>query len=236
MILHLGKTQEQTLILLSKQFQTWIAQSKTPVVHVAISGGNTPQPWFQTLAQGFCETILWPKIAWYWCDERCVPPDHPKSNYGLANQTLFEHVPTNPSQVYRIHGENDPILEATAYSKVLQEKLPCTQGIPKLDIAILGIGEDGHTASLFPGQTQLLYSQALVATTFHPQNLEKRITMTPRMLTNTQNLVFLVMGSNKKAILQRIFTASKPDPQLPATLLAYARPDAHWYIDSTAQS
>ncbi len=153
--------------------------------------------------------IPWEKIELFWVDERCVPADHPESNYGNAKKELLDQVYVLESRVHRIAGENDNVLEASRYSKLVNESVPQYNSLPQFDMVILGIGEDGHTSSIFPGQDHLLSYPEPYAPSVNPYSGQKRVAMTAPTILNASELVFYLYGESKKAIIEKI--AVKPD-------------------------
>ena len=135
------------------------AVSRRGVFTLALSGGSTPLTLFRLLrTEAWAARVDWAHTRVFWVDERCVAPDHPASNYGAANQELLAHVPA--AEIYPMDGEIDPGESAVAYEELLRQHVPAEEGMPRLDCALLGMGDDGHTASLFPG-SPLLAPEAL---------------------------------------------------------------------------
>ena len=132
--------------------------SKTGNINIAISGGNTPKLLFEVLAKDYKDKIDWSKINFYWADERCVSPDSNESNFGMTFNFLFNKINIPESNIHRIYGENDPASEAVRYSEELRKNIFLSNGFPKFDLILLGMGDDGHTASIFPDQMELLNS------------------------------------------------------------------------------
>ena len=122
-------------------------------IHVVISGGSTPLLWYQTMAaEPFAEAICWPALHFWWADERCVPPENVESNYGQVNSMLFDRVDLPRKNIHRIRGEAEPEQEAGRMAEEMERLLPRVENEPIFDWVILGVGTDGHTASLFPGK------------------------------------------------------------------------------------
>ena len=165
------------------------AVSRRGVFTLALSGGSTPLTLFRLLrTEAWAARVDWAHTRVFWVDERCVTPDHPASNYGAANQELLAHVPA--AEIYPMDGEIDPGESAVAYEELLRQHVPAEQGMPRLDCALLGMGDDGHTASLFPG-SPLLAPEALrsgrltgfaVAEHLAPKPESRRITLTLEMI------------------------------------------------------
>ncbi|MEQ9424691.1 MAG: 6-phosphogluconolactonase [Cyclobacteriaceae bacterium] len=203
-----------------------------PNFSIALSGGSTPKLLFDILAADFKETINWPNIRFFWGDERCVPPDHSESNYGVANERLFKQIAWKLA-VHRIEGENDPEVEARNYSKLIISKLNLVNDLPEFDLVILGLGEDGHTASIFPNQMSLLESDKICEVATHPQSGQKRITLTGKVINNAETVAFLVTGKSKAERVHEITKQTERAQSYPA---AHIRPkgDLLWYMDEAA--
>lgn len=184
--------------------------------NLALSGGHTAQQMFHLWTAEYATALPWSSIRFFWADERCVAPTDPESNYGNASQLLFEPLRIGHSQQFRIHGENPPEQEAARYATQLATLLPSTGGIPFFDCIILGVGTDGHTASLFPSAPDLLTDRHYYAATRHPQNGQQRITMTGPLILNHAPLLVPAFGPNKTDILKEILAPSSEAELLPA--------------------
>ena len=150
---------------------------------VALSGGSTPKRMFQILAEQFRDQMAWEGIQFFWSDERHVPPDHPESNYRMANEALLSHVPVSAENVHRIHGEEPNAVEAASeYERTIVAVTK--QPLPRLDLIFLGLGTDGHTASIFPGSEALHETKRLVAAPYVEKFKSYRITMTLPLINN----------------------------------------------------
>lgn len=204
----------------------------------ALSGGTTPLLLFDLLAAStWRPRVAWPAVHVFWSDERCVPPDHPDSNFRLANQQLLQHVDIPPRNIHRIHGELDPNTAALKYDRELDGFLSggSTNG---LDLVFLGLGADGHTASLFPDSDAFLAELAgpparrVVPSTF-PGVAVPRVTMTSRAINASAEVVFLVTGSDKAAAVNRVLELPAEEQPLPARLI---RPEGRltWLVDEAA--
>lgn len=197
---------------------------------VAISGGNTPLKLFETLASNYFSKIEWNKINFYWVDERCVPPDSPESNFGNAYNTLFKHINISPARLNRIKGESDPAKEAGRYSELVKHNVPANDSLPAFDIILLGIGEDGHTASIFPNQMDLLNSNELYKVAYHPVSGQARITMTGQLINNAGNIYFLISGRDKENIVKDILDENERAKQYPANYIKPVIGELYWML------
>ncbi len=196
----------------------------------ALSGGNTPKGLFQELANNYYESIPWMKIHFFWGDERCVPPDHEDSNYFQAYKHLLVKVPVDLDHIHRIKGENNPQDESVRYSKVLENHLRISDGIPSFDLNMLGIGADGHTASIFPGQEHILSSTQWCEVATHPQSGQKRVSITGQIINHAKDTHILASGTGKASIVHEIINGSK---SYPAGLIN-PKNGIHWILDEEA--
>lgn len=166
-----------------------------------LSGGKTPLELFRLLrAAPPQQGLPWENTHVFWADERCVPPDHPRSNYGAALDVLLRHVPA--AGILRMRGEDDPEAAAPAYERILRTQLREVDGMPAADCILLGMGEDGHVASLFPG-TSALAEQRRIVLAVRPEELEPRLTVTLPVLNNAACCIVLVTGERKRRALNR---------------------------------
>ncbi|MBI5729604.1 MAG: 6-phosphogluconolactonase [Ignavibacteriales bacterium] len=203
-------------------------------LYVALSGGNTPQIFFNKLVEKYKEKIQWKNICFFWADERCVAPTNSDSNYGMTKQFLFDKIQIPAENIYRILGENDPLIEAERYSSVIKNIVPERNNLPSFDLTMLGMGNDGHTASIFPSQLHLIRSEKICETTVHPLTFQKRITLTGTIINNSSQIIFFVTGENKSKILTDILNLSDRSSSFPA---AYIKPicgKLSWYLDKDA--
>ncbi|SLM47572.1 6-phosphogluconolactonase [Nitrospira japonica] len=208
---------------------------------LALSGGSTPQRLYQALAQpAKSQTEMdWHRTVFLFGDERCVSPDHPDSNYGMARASLFAPLDIPPGHVHRMSGENpDPRAAADEYERSLRTVVGCTEPeIPSLDLVLLGLGEDGHTASLFPGTTTLLESHRLVTVGRSPKGIPLRLTLTLGVINRASVILFLVTGSTKAQIVRRILAPqTAADRALPAALVTPEPGHLIWMLDQAAAS
>ena len=201
-------------------------------VFLALSGGSTPKIVFQTLVKDYKSKINWNKIHLFWGDERCVPPDDEESNFGMTKKFLLDSISIPEENIHRIRGENNPDAEAKRYSEEIVKYVPLKKGIPSFDIVMLGIGEDGHTASIFPNQMQLLNSDNFCEVAVHPQSGQKRVTLTGRVINNAKEVIFLVTGKNKSQIIKKILV--KKSRKFPAEFIQPVEGNLKYFIDSEA--
>jgi 6-phosphogluconolactonase len=199
---------------------------------VAFSGGSTPKLMFQILADRFRDEVAWSRIQFFWSDERHVPPDHPESNYRMADQALLSHVPVAPGNVHRVHAENpDAAAVAREYERTIVEVTK--QSVPRFDLIFLGLGTDGHTASIFPGSEVLQERDRLVAAPYVEKFKSHRITMTLPLLNNASAVVFLVSGAEKAEIVKSVLEGEN---KYPAQAVRPVQGELIWMLDKDAAS
>jgi len=200
---------------------------------VAVSGGSGPREFFKTLADGYSsKRIPWTKVFFFWVDERCVPPNHPDSNYRLVDELLLSKVPIPKTNVHRMPGEmKSPTEAARSYENDLRTFFNLTKSPPAFDFIQLGIGEDGHTASLFPG-TQALKERTHWVTANYVEKLSSnRITLTLPVLNNARTVVVLCPEAKKAQIVKDVFTASPGEERFPIKMVAPVNGAPIWLLD-----
>ncbi|MEN6589257.1 MAG: 6-phosphogluconolactonase [Proteiniphilum sp.] len=222
---------------LNRSFTDWLKEisADKEIVTIALSGGSTPKSLFDYWATLPAQEIDWTKIKFFWGDERCVPPTHAESNYKMTKEHLFDFVQVPQRNIYRIFGENDPITEAKRYGETLKQELATVNGIPSFDIMMLGMGDDGHTASIFPHQIDLWHSEDLCVTATHPVSGQKRVSVTGKVINAARNVVFLVTGENKANKVEEII--SHPEQAAKKYPAALVQPDSGnllWFLDEQA--
>lgn len=197
---------------------------------VALSGGSTPKLMFQLLADQFREQLAWSRIHFFWSDERHVPPDDAESNYRMANEALLSHVPVTTDCVHRIRSENpDAAAVASEYEQTIRAVTKET--LPRLDLIFLGLGTDGHTASIFPGSDVLHETERLVAAPYVEKFQTYRITMTLPLLNNGASIVFLVSGAEKAEIVKAVLQGEN---KYPAQAVNPTQGELIWMLDKDA--
>lgn len=205
-------------------------------VSIALSGGSTPRAVFEYLSEHFSESIDWSRIKVFWGDERCVPPDDPESNYLMALKSLLEKVAIPPDQVFRIQGEANPSAEAARYESLVIQQLSVEGQTPEFDLMMLGLGDDGHTASIFPNAIHLFDSTKLFGTALHPVSGQARITATGKLINNAKAIVFIVTGHAKADIVTQIIQHLPGSEHLPASLVLPCKEEVLWLLDQAAAS
>ncbi len=190
---------------------------------IAISGGSTPKATFQLLgdsAQPWRARMPWERIELFWVDERCVPPDHPDSNYRMTREALLDHAPLQPQQIHRMEGELAPEEAAARYESALRNSFRLEGAeTPVFDIIQLGMGPDGHTASLFP-HTAALRELGRLCVANHVQNKDAwRVTLTAPVINHGREVFFLIGGADKAAVLHEVFLGPRDLERLPSQLI-----------------
>ncbi len=203
-------------------------------INIALSGGSTPKAVFDYLAKYYNEKIEWNKINFFWGDERCVPSDHPESNYLMAHNHLFSKIGIHSKNIFKVDGSIDPEFEAENYSKSIIENVPLQNNIPSFDLVMLGLGEDGHTASIFPDSINLINDNRICAVAKHPVINQERITLTGTVINNSKRIVFLVTGESKSKIVDIILNKKEGFKKLPASLVNPIYGKLVWLIDKEA--
>jgi 6-phosphogluconolactonase len=201
---------------------------------VALAGGNTPRSVYELLAGGeFSEKIDWPSVHVFFGDERAVPPDHPDSNYRMANEALLSRVPVPAPNVHRMKGEGDAAANARQYEDELRGFFG-DAAWPRFDLVMLGMGDDGHTASLFPDTAALEEQRAWAAADWVEKLGAWRLTLTAPAVNAARNVLFLVTGAAKAARLREVLRGERDPARLPSQLIAPADGSLEWFIDRAA--
>ena len=208
---------------------------------VALSGGSTPRCTYERLAtEPLVSRVMWSHVQVVWGDERCVPPDHPESNYRMAREALLDRVPVPAAHVHRIHGEDDPAATAALYEATMRALLKTPAGPPRaapgarIDLVLLGLGDDGHTASLFPGsaaaqeQTRWVMAEHAAAASLW------RVTLTLAVINAAAEVLFLVSGGAKAGVVRRVLEGPRRPQELPAQAIVPSNGRVRWCVDAAA--
>jgi 6-phosphogluconolactonase len=209
------------------------ANDKKPFTLV-LSGGSTPEKLFSVLAEKYLSVINWKYVHLFWGDERCVPPGHPESNYGNAFNILLKKIDIPEKNIHRIKGEEIPEIEAKRYSEEILKNTKLKNGLPSFDFVLLGIGDDGHTASIFPNQMGLMNSDKICELAYHPLTQQKRITLTGKIINNTESVAFLVTGKIKANIVSQIINNPENAKNYPAARISPLIGNLEWFLDQEA--
>lgn len=245
----------QTLALAARALADQIVQISENAIGargrftLALSGGSTPRTLYELLAtREYGDRIDWPSCHIFFGDERCVPPEHDDSNYGMARKALLQHIPVPTSQVYHMRGDWEPQAAADDYERALREWFTRRgERLPRFDVCLLGLGEDGHTASLFPDTPALTETERWVVANPVEKLDAWRLTLTPKALNAASRVYFLVSGENKAEMVWR--ATNPPEDAIEAPPLPGMRPaneflpvhliqptqgEVRWYVDQAA--
>jgi 6-phosphogluconolactonase len=205
---------------------------------IALSGGSTPKSLFNLLATNARTSLPWDKMFFFWGDERHVPPTDPDSNYGMANEAMLSKVPVAPGNVFRFQAENpDAAGVADAYDKTLRKFFQLgPDALPRFDLILLGMGPDGHTASLFPGTTAIQEKSRLSVANWVDKLKTHRLTLTLPVLNSARTDMFLVSGTDKAPVVRSVLEDDVPGEQYPAKLVRPKDGKLIWLLDRAAAS
>ncbi|MGC9457757.1 MAG: 6-phosphogluconolactonase [Halothiobacillaceae bacterium] len=234
MDLHVSPSPDDTAQSCAAHLLEGLAQAidSRDIARIALAGGRTPRMLYHHLVQAHRDALDWSRVEFYFGDERIVPLDHPESNFRMAQESLFSGLGVHNHQLFpMISGErHDPQQEADRYESLLRRW--ASQRVPQLDIALLGMGSDGHFASLFPGTPALDETDRLVVVNPVEKLHGSRLTMTFPMFLAARSVMFLVTGQDKAPALRAVLAG---DSALPAGQLMNQR-DADWFVDEAAMS
>lgn len=202
--------------------------------HIALSGGSTPKIVFDVLAQNYGSLIDWSKVHFYWGDERCVPPTDAQSNYKMTVDHLLSKISIPSENIHRIIGEAAPTREAMRYANLLEINLDRVGGIPQFDMVLLGMGDDGHTASIFPHQMDLWEAADHCVVATHPTTGQQRVSINGSIINNAKEVAFLVTGANKAEKFAAIQSKKEGYKAYPAALVQPTSGQLQWFLDQAA--
>ena len=198
---------------------------------VALSGGSTPMALYRLLAR---EPIDWTRIHVFWGDERLVLPEDAENSYGQAREALLKHIPIPTENIHRVASELDPVAAARDYASILREFAAPPLDWPRFDLVLLGLGEDGHTASLFPGSPVDATEPVIAVTANYQGRPARRVTLTPPVFNAARQVIFLVTGANKAVTLKGVFSDYNSSEQIPAKRIQPADGQVTWLVDKAA--
>jgi 6-phosphogluconolactonase len=201
---------------------------------IMLSGGSTPRILFEAIVKISDKDISWNQVHFFWGDERCVPPEDAESNFGMTRETLLDKIVIPAENIHRIRGENDPEKEATRYSDEIKKVRHGKNGVQEFDLVILGMGDDGHTASVFPDNLRIINSEDLCEVAINPYSGQQRITVTPRLINNAKRVVIMVTGKNKAGVLKEIIGRIGRFKEYPASYIDPVNSQLEWYLDDEA--
>ncbi len=222
------ETAEQAVEKIAQEFKTYSEQAQP--VHISLSGGSTPKLLFKTLAQlPYNTEINWKNLHFWWGDERMVEPTNPESNYGEVQALLFDHIDIPKENIHRILGEQEVQGELIRFEQEIKDCVPNQE----FDWIILGMGTDGHTASLFPNQTDF-DDDRLATIAQHPETKQLRISKTAKLIEKAKRVTYLVTGQSKAVIINQIFANEPKAQSYPAARIKASNDNTEWYLDKEA--
>jgi 6-phosphogluconolactonase len=202
---------------------------------VVLSGGSTPRRTYELLAKApFRDRVAWPRVHIFWGDERCVPAGDPRSNWRMARETLLDHVPIPPGHIYPILCSQSPESGAREYDAKLRSYF--AGGPARFDLVLLGLGENGHTASLFPGTLVLKERIRWASEVYVAEQALYRVTLTAPVINGAAVVAFLVSGKAKANVLKEVLKGSQDPLRLPAQLVHPENGEIYWFIDQEASA
>lgn len=201
----------------------------------ALSGGGTPKPLYELLAQPpYRDQIQWDKVHAFWGDERCVPMDDPGNNYFQARQALLDHVPVPAENIHRVNSELEPESAAKDYAQVLKDFSEAPLTFPRFDLVLLGMGDDGHTASLFPNSPVDESSPVIAVTANYQDRPARRVSLTPLVFNTARQVIFMAVGKSKAERLASILNGDYHPALLPAQRIRPKDGEVLWLVDESA--
>lgn len=226
--------QKKVVKALAKEIYNLTISSSQERFQICLSGGNTPSELFRKLNKKYAYSIDWQRVDFWWGDERCVSPENENSNYKQAYDFLLSQILIPSENIHRIKGENNPEEEAIRYAAEIKDNLNYRGENPVFDLVLLGLGEDGHTASIFPDELELFEDERVCAVATHPLSGQKRITITGKVLNNANRVFFLVTGANKAQRISEIMNDDEAAKLLPAYYISPTNGELIWFIDEAA--
>lgn len=217
------------LKLIQKTIRTKIDNRQT---YIALSGGNTPKTLFRKLSsQTYKDKVNWLDIHLFWADERCVAPHDQQSNYKMVYDNLLRYISIPDANVHRIKGEEEPEAACQNYAAQIRSIVPLAENFPRFDWIFLGIGDDGHTASLFPNAKTLKEVNRICVVAEHPVTSQKRVSLTLPVLNNSRIVTFMVSGKSKRKVIRKLVCKQEDYRQYPAALVQPHQGILEWCLD-----
>lgn len=198
---------------------------------LVLAGGSTPAATYALLADVYAGALDWSRVRFWFGDERCVPPTDDASNFKLAKRTLFEPLGISESRIHRMRGEIEPAVAAERYAHELTDELGTA---PKLDAIMLGMGSDGHTASLFPGEDPFVDTGALVRAVYVEKLAGYRLTLTPTVIDGADSVAVAASGTSKAAALHALFDGRPEKTKMPISVIGTGSASVMWFVDEAA--
>jgi 6-phosphogluconolactonase len=201
-----------------------------------LSGGSTPAAVYELLGSRFLLSVDWNEVHFFWGDERCVPPDNEKSNYAMTQRTMLSKLPVKPSQIHRIRGEDPPTEAARAYEEEIANHFG-SAGFPRFDLTLMGLGDNSHTASLFPHNPALHETHRIaLAVEVDDPTQRHRVTLTAPVFNQAANVIFLVSGASKAQAVWNVLKGPRNPEEFPAQLITPKNGELIWLLDRAAAS
>ncbi|MBB4078784.1 6-phosphogluconolactonase [Lewinella aquimaris] len=233
--LHVYDTGEDVARAFADHLVDKLTKSEDAPLYWALSGGSTPKLLFGILAGEYKDRIDWSRLHFFWGDDRMVPYDDPESNYGEVKKLLFDHVPVVAEQIHPVPTDLEPEEAARAYGETISKLLPQnSDGMPIFDINMLGMGTDGHTASIFPDSMDLLTDSRVCAVARHPESGQLRVTLTGPVINASDEVIFLITGSSKTLRVAQIVNKEHLATTFPAAHINPPNGQLHWFLDKSA--
>lgn len=206
---------------------------KRGVFRVALAGGRTPEAFYKLLANNeFRDRLDWTAVHFFWGDERCVPPEHEDSNYKMTLNSLIKHIRIPEENVHRIKGEEASEKAAAEYEEEIRHCFePGEEAIPEFDLILLGMGADGHIASLFPGTHAIREDKKLVVAVYVEKLGATRITLTQPVIKNARNIIFLITGEDKSVTFRKVLSGEYMPNTFPAQIARSTKGNVLWFLD-----
>jgi 6-phosphogluconolactonase len=204
---------------------------------LCLTGGTTPEKTYELLATRFHLSVDWKEVQFFWGDERCVPPDHKGSNFGMANRAMLERLELRPEQVHRIRGEDDPEQAAREYEDDLRSSFSLDEGeFPRFHLMLLGLGGNAHMASLFPGNAALQEKTRLAVAVNVPAEIAQRVSLTVPVINLSERILFVVTGAEKAQAVKNVLEGPRDPQQYPAQMTLLGSSEVMWIMDQAAAS
>jgi 6-phosphogluconolactonase len=237
-------------IIVMEDRETLFARAAEEIVHVSgeaicthgqfsfcLTGGNTPADVYTLIASRFHLSVDWNAVHLFWGDERCVPPNDQASNFAMANRTMLSKLNLDPEQIHRMRGEDEPAQGAREYEAELRKFFALAEGdFPRFDLTLLGLGDNVHIASLFPGHPAIHERQHLAVAVEVDAPQRWRITLTPPVLNSAARIMFIVAGQNKAAAVKAALEGPRDPDKYPAQIIDPSQGEVIWLLDRSAAS
>lgn len=201
---------------------------------IALSGGSTPKLLFSILASEYANSIEWTNLLFFWVDERCVSHASPESNYGVAKQLLFDKIMLPPENIFPVDGENEPADEAIRYAQLIEANCKIENKFPRFNLILLGMGTDGHTASIFPHEIELISAPTSCVVGTHPESGQKRISLSGSLINAAKKVLFIVTGADKSSLVFDIIKLKNNFETYPASRIIPETGTLTWLLDKEA--